>query len=194
MARHLLYAASAAAFVASAHAATVTYDMKVEWVTANPDGMQERPVIGVNGQWPPPIIRADVGDNIVVNLENQLGNQSTSAHFHGLYQVGTPQMDGPVQVTQCDVPPGSTIKYNFTVNQPGEQESSRILDLLRASGADVGPIKARIGTTLILEANIRMVSGRPLSSTTRRPPSRASMMRRSYFPSPTGITTRCRTS
>lgn len=28
-------------------------------------------------------------------------------------------MDGPVGVTQCDVPPGSTFTYNFTVEQPG---------------------------------------------------------------------------
>ena len=28
-------------------------------------------------------------------------------------------MDGPVGVTQCDVPPGSTFTYNFTIDQPG---------------------------------------------------------------------------
>lgn len=28
-------------------------------------------------------------------------------------------MDGPVGVTQCDVPPGSSFTYNFTVEQPG---------------------------------------------------------------------------
>lgn len=49
----------------------------------------------------------------------QLGNQSTSLHFHGLFQNGTNEMDGPVGVTQCDVPPGSTFTYNFTIDQPG---------------------------------------------------------------------------
>ena len=46
---------------------------------------------------------------------SQLGNQSTSMHFHGLFQNGTTEMDGPVGVTQCDVPPGHSFKLNFTV-------------------------------------------------------------------------------
>ena len=45
----------------------------------------------------------------------KLGNQSTSMHFHGLFQNGTTEMDGPVGVTQCDVPPGHSFKLNFTV-------------------------------------------------------------------------------
>lgn len=28
-------------------------------------------------------------------------------------------MDGPAGVTQCEIPPGSSFKYNFTINQPG---------------------------------------------------------------------------
>jgi iron transport multicopper oxidase len=37
-------------------AKTVTYDFNVTWVTANPDGLMERKVIGVNNQWPLPVI------------------------------------------------------------------------------------------------------------------------------------------
>lgn len=66
-------------------AATVTYDFEVGWVTANPDGAFERPTIGINGQWPIPQITANVGDQVVVNVLNSLGNQTTSLHFHGLY-------------------------------------------------------------------------------------------------------------
>lgn len=65
--------------------ATVTYDFEVGWVTANPDGAFERPTIGINGKWPIPQITANVGDQIVVNVLNSLGNQTTSLHFHGLY-------------------------------------------------------------------------------------------------------------
>lgn len=68
------------------HAATVTYDFEVGWVRANPDGVFERPTIGINGQWPIPQITANVGDQLIVNVLNSLGNQSTSLHFHGLYQ------------------------------------------------------------------------------------------------------------
>ncbi|KAJ1323061.1 iron transport multicopper oxidase [Microdochium nivale] len=100
-------------------AKTVTYDFDVGWVSANPDGQFERQVIGINGKWPIPTIRGDVGDRIVVNTRNSLGDQDTSLHFHGLFMNGTAHMDGPVRVTQCPIPPGSTFTYNFTLQQPG---------------------------------------------------------------------------
>ncbi|KAI3332769.1 Cupredoxin [Ustulina deusta] len=100
-------------------AATVTYDFDIGWVKANPDGAFERPTIGINGQWPIPRIEANIGDNVIVHATNQLGNQSTSLHFHGLFMNGTSHMDGPAQVSQCSIPPGSSFTYNFTINQPG---------------------------------------------------------------------------
>jgi len=94
-----------------------TYNFNVSWVTRNPDGLQERPVIGINGEWPIPRIEATVGDRIIVNVHNQLGNESTSLHFHGLFMNGTNEMDGVVGVTQCGIPPNSSFTYNFTVHQ-----------------------------------------------------------------------------
>ncbi|KAH8160132.1 hypothetical protein CIB48_g8116 [Xylaria polymorpha] len=102
-----------------ATAATVTYDFNIGWVAANPDGAFERPTIGINGQWPIPQIEANIGDNVIVHATNQLGNQSTSLHFHGLFMNGTTHMDGPAQVSQCGIPPGASFTYNFTINQPG---------------------------------------------------------------------------
>lgn len=96
-------------------AATVTYDWNITWVRANPDGQHERPTIGINGQWPLPHLTATVGDQVVINVDNQLGNQSTSLHFHGLYMNGSTHMDGAAGVSQCAIPPGTTFKYNFTV-------------------------------------------------------------------------------
>jgi iron transport multicopper oxidase len=96
-------------------AATVTYDFDITWVRANPDGLFERPTIGINGQWPLPVMTATVGDQVIVNVNNQLGNQSTTLHFHGLFQNGTTEMDGPAQVSQCGIQPGSQFTYNFTV-------------------------------------------------------------------------------
>jgi len=95
--------------------ATKTYDFDVSWVYANPDGLHNRAVIGVNGQWPIPTINVTKGDQLVVNVRNSLGNESASLHFHGLYQNGTTHMDGAVQVSQCAIPPGSSFTYNFTV-------------------------------------------------------------------------------
>lgn len=102
-----------------ANAATVTYNFTASWITANPDGQYSRPVIGINGKWPIPRIEADVGDRIVVELKNDLGNQSTSIHFHGLFQNGTSHMDGAVGATQCGIPPGATFVYDFVVSWRG---------------------------------------------------------------------------
>ena len=105
------------AVLALSRATTVTYDFNLTWVNTNPDGMFNKPTIGINGQWPIPTIRGDVGDTVVVNVHNMLGNRSTSLHFHGLYMNGTAQMDGPVGTTQCLIPPGSSLKYEFKVRK-----------------------------------------------------------------------------
>ncbi|MCJ1386547.1 hypothetical protein MMC17_009673 [Xylographa soralifera] len=97
-------------------AATVTYNWDITWVSVNPDSRHVRPAIGINGQWPCPTLNANVGDTVVVNVNNQLGNQSTSLHWHGIFQQGTNFMDGPVGVTQCGIPPGGSYTYEFTVS------------------------------------------------------------------------------
>lgn len=104
---------------ASCLAKTVTYDFNVTWVQANPDGLFERKVVGINGQWPLPVIEVDKGDQLVVNMHNGLGDKSASIHFHGMFQNGTNEMDGASMITQCPVAPGSSVTYNFTVNQNG---------------------------------------------------------------------------
>jgi iron transport multicopper oxidase len=98
-------------------AATLNYDWNITWVTANPDGQFERPVIGINGQWPPPVLNFTIGDRIIAKVHNALGNETTSVHWHGFFQNGTNHMDGPPSVTQCGIAPGSTFVYNFTVSK-----------------------------------------------------------------------------
>ncbi|GFF43313.1 iron transport multicopper oxidase FET3 [Aspergillus udagawae] len=105
--------------VLTTSAATLNYDWNITWVTANPDGQFPRPVIGINGQWPPPVLNFTKGDRIVAKVHNALGNETTSLHWHGFFQNGTNHMDGPPSVTQCDIAPGSTFVYNFTVEQSG---------------------------------------------------------------------------
>lgn len=104
--------------VVSVRAATRTYDWTITWVWASPDGFG-RPVIGINNQWPCPILEANVGDTVVVKVSNQLGNQTAGLHFHGINQAQTPDMDGPSGVSQCPLPPGSSITYQFVADQPG---------------------------------------------------------------------------
>jgi Multicopper oxidase len=89
----LLFAASL--FAQTASAATLNYNWDITWVQANPDGRLTRPVIGINGKWPNPPIIANLGDNVVVTVNNKLGNESTTIHWHGLFQVGNNNNDGP---------------------------------------------------------------------------------------------------
>ncbi|KAK4960852.1 hypothetical protein LTR66_012835 [Elasticomyces elasticus] len=110
---------AAAAFSSTTLAVVRTYDFTVGWVNQNPDGLHERRVMGINGQWPIPTISADVGDQVVVNLKNDLRDRPCSLHFHGLFMNGTTHMDGVAQVTQCPVPANSTFTYAFNVSQPG---------------------------------------------------------------------------
>ncbi|KAK5132386.1 hypothetical protein LTR08_009157 [Meristemomyces frigidus] len=72
-------------------AETVTFDWNVGWVRANPDGMAERPVMGINGQWPLPLLNITKGDRVIVNLHNQVRHPAASTSF----------------------------KLNFTIEQPG---------------------------------------------------------------------------
>lgn len=90
------------------------YDWSIDWVSAAPDGFT-RPVIGINGQWPPPEVHIDKGDRVIARVYNNLGNQSTGIHWHGLYQKGSQSMDGPSGITQCPIAPNGTFTYDFEV-------------------------------------------------------------------------------
>jgi iron transport multicopper oxidase len=94
---------------------TVTYNWDITWVNASPDGVS-RPVIGINGQWPCPNIEVDIGDRVVIHTNNKLGNETTSIHFHGIFQTGSNAMDGPSAVTQCPIPVGGSFTYDFEVS------------------------------------------------------------------------------
>jgi iron transport multicopper oxidase len=60
-----------------------------------------------------------MGDTIVLTVTNNLVNESTAIHFHGIRQTNTTYADGPAMVTQCPIQPGGTFVYEFTVNQYG---------------------------------------------------------------------------
>ncbi|KAL9066325.1 MAG: hypothetical protein Q9161_007617 [Pseudevernia consocians] len=107
------------ALVYGVYVTAAVYNWDVTWVNRDPDGLYERPVIGINNQWPVPALKANVGEQITVHLTNQLGNETTSVHFHGIFQKGTNSMDGPTGVTQCPIGPGESFTHVFTITQPG---------------------------------------------------------------------------
>jgi FtsP/CotA-like multicopper oxidase with cupredoxin domain len=78
-----------------------------------------RKMFVINGHFPGPLIRANRGDRLLVNVTNGLSN-ATSMHWHGMFQNGTNWMDGTANITQCPIPPGRSFLYNFTIeNQYG---------------------------------------------------------------------------
>ncbi|THU94130.1 hypothetical protein K435DRAFT_669017 [Dendrothele bispora CBS 962.96] len=100
-------------------AVTRTYDWVLAVQTGAPDGYN-RSYITINGQTPGPLIEANEGDTLVINVVNQIGdNQTTSIHWHGISQNGTQYMDGVPGVSQCPILPADSFTYQFTVNQYG---------------------------------------------------------------------------
>ncbi|TBU24763.1 multicopper oxidase [Dichomitus squalens] len=93
---------------------TRTYDFVVEERTGFPDGVEKRMLV-VNGQFPGPTIEVNTGDRVVVNVTNKMSN-ATTIHWHGLFQRGTNFYDGTDAITQCGIPPGQSMVYNFTLD------------------------------------------------------------------------------
>lgn len=79
----------------------------------------ERPLVTVNRRLPGPALHVCVGDEMIVDVVNELGSDSTSIHWHGLHQQGTPYMDGVPFLTQCPIPAGNSFRYHFLADHPG---------------------------------------------------------------------------
>jgi FtsP/CotA-like multicopper oxidase with cupredoxin domain len=74
------------------------------------------PVWTYGGSLPGPLIKAKVGDTVIVHFKNSLP-ESTSIHWHGLRVPNG--MDGVPGVTQPPIQPGEEFRYEFTVNDAG---------------------------------------------------------------------------
>lgn len=90
----------------------------VEYIFWSPD-CQENVVMGINGQFPGPTIRAKAGDTLVVELTNKLHTEGVVIHWHGIRQFGTPWADGTASISQCAINPGETFYYRFKLDKAG---------------------------------------------------------------------------
>ncbi|XP_066596752.1 uncharacterized protein [Prorops nasuta] len=79
----------------------------------------ERAILTINRLLPGPSIQVCKGDTIIVDVHNQIDGQSTSIHWHGLHQKGTPYFDGVPFITQCPIPGGTNFRYNFKADKSG---------------------------------------------------------------------------
>lgn len=72
-----------------------------------------------NGQYPGPAIVANWGDTVEVTVVNNLPDNGTSIHWHGLRQLHSNQMDGTNGITECPIAPGQTKVYTFKATEYG---------------------------------------------------------------------------
>jgi FtsP/CotA-like multicopper oxidase with cupredoxin domain len=78
---------------------TRTYNLEVSYATIAPDGVTKNGLV-VNGGFPGPLIEANWGDMIKINVKNNLPDEGTSLHWHGFLQNETPWFDGVPAVSQ----------------------------------------------------------------------------------------------
>ncbi|GLJ51150.1 hypothetical protein SUGI_1088730 [Cryptomeria japonica] len=95
-----------------------SHKWKIDYLEWSPDCVKET-AIAINGQYPGPAIKAQVGDTIVVEVENLLPTENVVIHWHGIHQIGTPWNDGTASVSQCPIFAGETYNYTFVVDMPG---------------------------------------------------------------------------
>jgi len=83
-----------------------------------PDGYSRLTTLA-SGTFPGPVIRANKGDELQIEVTNQLTNNSldlvTSVHWHGMFQKNTNYADGPAFVTQCPIIPNESFTYDFSI-------------------------------------------------------------------------------
>ncbi|GAB6029534.1 hypothetical protein CHUAL_005284 [Chamberlinius hualienensis] len=75
----------------------------------------------VNLQMPGPLIAVCEFDDIVVDVNNHMGDMTTSIHWHGIVQKGTQYQDGVPYITQCPILPYVDYRYYYPANQSGTQ-------------------------------------------------------------------------
>jgi FtsP/CotA-like multicopper oxidase with cupredoxin domain len=103
-----------------AEAKLVRHNFEIKYTPGNFDGVRKDKVLTVNGEFPGPTIRAEIGDTVQVKVSNAIQDgQNTSLHWHGIHQRGTPFQDGPSMITQCPLKTGRNQLYEFKVETAG---------------------------------------------------------------------------
>ncbi|WP_316636312.1 multicopper oxidase domain-containing protein [uncultured Flavobacterium sp.] len=94
----------------------VRYDLHVRDTIVNFSGKEKR-ALSVNGQIPMPTLTFTEGDIAEIYVHNDLKNEDTALHWHGLFLPN--KEDGVPYLTQMPIKPGTTHKYTFPIIQNG---------------------------------------------------------------------------
>ncbi len=101
--------------VANSFAAERVVNLAVGYKNVNFAGRSIK-AIAVNDQIPAPTLHFKEGDQVTINVQNQL-NTETAIHWHGMLVPW--QMDGVLEVSQHGVQPGKSFQYRFKLMQAG---------------------------------------------------------------------------
>ncbi|KAB2073669.1 hypothetical protein ES319_A07G098800v1 [Gossypium barbadense] len=116
----------------------VFYDWTVSYITASPLGDKQQ-VIGINGQFPGPILNVTTNWNVVVNVKNDL-DEPLLFTWNGIQHRKNSWQDG-VSGTNCPIPAGWNWTYEFQVkDQIGSFFYFPSLNFQRAAGGYGGII------------------------------------------------------
>lgn len=114
------------------------YDWTISYVTASPLGDKQQ-VIGINGQFPGPILNVTTNWNVVVNVKNDL-DEPLLLTWNGVQHRKNSWQDG-VLGTNCPIPAGWNWTYQFQVKDHiGSFFYFPSLDFQRAAGGYGGII------------------------------------------------------
>ncbi|KAJ1933145.1 ferroxidase fet3, partial [Linderina macrospora] len=102
----------------SALGAQVLHDWTISNISVNLDGKHPRTVVGINGQLTMPVVRAQLGDTLILRLHNDL-DEATGLHSHGIFNNGTNYYDGAGRITECGIAPKASFEYRIPLNQTG---------------------------------------------------------------------------
>ncbi|CAN8063568.1 unnamed protein product [Agarophyton chilense] len=106
------------ALLAVTQAAFINQTWVITYKTVLPDGLKKLVPV-VNNQYPGPTLQGNVNDVVTITVINRLPTESTTIHWHGIKQSGTPWSDGVPGISQCPIGPGETFVYSFVLDAPG---------------------------------------------------------------------------
>lgn len=95
-----------------------TYDLTITNTTLDFDGTP-RMALAVNGQVPGPAIECNWGDIVRITVHNEMQDNGTAIHWHGIRQYETNDQDGVPGVTECAIAPGTSRTYEWHASSYG---------------------------------------------------------------------------
>lgn len=101
----------------SLQAKTVEYELKIAEEYWAPAGLKPIRALTLNGSIPGPTLKFRVGDTARITVRNNLRNEDTSIHWHGLLLPNA--QDGVPYLTTPSIQPGTRHVFEFPLKHPG---------------------------------------------------------------------------